>query len=159
MSELEWVLAAAMLVGLVGIVVPLVPGLALIWGAAIVWAVDGRSSLAWIVLGILTLLAVGGFLAGVFLPARGASSAGAPRWVLAAGAAGMVVGFFVIPVLGVVVGGPAGIFLAELLRVRDARTAARATGATLKGFGLAVAAQLAVGTIMVAIWAVTAWST
>jgi uncharacterized protein YqgC (DUF456 family) len=79
--------------------------------------------------------------------------------VLAAGAVGMVVGFFVIPVLGVVVGGPAGIFLAELLRVRDLRIAARTTGETLKGFGLAVAAQLAVGVIMVAVWTVTAWTT
>ncbi len=159
MSELEWILAAAMLAGLVGIVVPLVPGLALIWGAALVWAVDERSTSTWIVLGILTLLAVGGVLAGALLPARGASSAGAPRWVLAAGAFGMVVGFFVIPVLGVVVGGPAGIFLAELLRVRDLRIAARTTGETLKGFGLAVAAQLAVGVIMVALWTVTAWAT
>jgi uncharacterized protein len=159
MSELEWILAVAMLAGLVGIVVPLVPGLTLIWGAALVWAADERNGPGWIVLGIMTLLALGGFLAGSFLPARRASSAGAPGWVLAAGGVGMVVGFFVIPVMGAVVGGPVGIFLAELLRVRDLGIAWRTTVETIKGFGLGVAAQLAVGVIMVALWAATAWAT
>jgi uncharacterized protein YqgC (DUF456 family) len=107
----------------------------------------------------MTLLAVGGLLAGSFLPARRASSAGAPGWVLVAGAVGMVVGFFVIPVLGAVIGGPVGIFLAELLRVRDLRIARRTTLETIKGFGLGVAAQLAVGVIMVALWVTTAWVT
>jgi hypothetical protein len=159
MSQLEWILGVAMLAGLVGIVVPLVPGLTLIWGAALIWALDERSATAWIVLGIMTPLAVGGILVGSLLPASRASRAGAPRWVLAAGGIGMVVGFFVIPVLGAFVGGPAGIFLAELLRVRDPALAWRTTLETLRGLGLGAAAQVAVGLIMVALWAAAAWTT
>ena len=159
MSQLEWILGVAMLAGLVGIVVPLVPGLTLIWGAALIWALDERSDTAWIVLGIMTPLAVAGILVGSLLPASRASRAGAPRWVLAAGGIGMVVGFFVIPVLGAVVGGPAGIFLAELLRVRDPALAWRTTLETLRGLGLGAAAQVAVGLIMVALWAAAAWTT
>lgn len=158
MSELEWILVVAMLAGLVGIVVPLVPGLALIWGAALIWAAEEGGATAWIVLGIMSMLAVAGLLAGSLLPAHRASSAGAPGWVLAAGGVGMVVGFFVIPVVGVVVGGPLGIFLAELLRVHDLRIAGRTTRETLVGFGLGFAAQLAVGVVMVALWALTAWT-
>jgi hypothetical protein len=159
MSQLEWILGVAMLAGLVGIVVPLVPGLTLIWGAALIWALDERSATAWIVLGIMTPLAVGGILVGSLLPASRASRAGAPPWVLAAGGIGMVVGFFVIPVLGAFVGGPAGIFLAELLRVRDPALAWRTTLETLRGLGLGAAAQVAVGLIMVALWAAAAWTT
>jgi uncharacterized protein len=159
MSELEWILGVIMLGGLVGIVVPLVPGLTLIWGAALIWAVDERSATAWIVLGIMTILAVGGILAGSLLPARRASRAGAARWVLLAGGIGMVVGFFVIPVLGAFVGGPAGIFLAELLRVRDPALAWRTTLEAIRGLGLGAAAQVALGVIMVALWAAVAWTT
>ena len=140
MSQLEWILGVAMLAGLVGVV-------------------DQRSATAWIVLGIMTILAVGGILAGSLLPAHRASRAGAPRWVLAAGGIGMVVGFFVIPVLGAFVGGPAGIFLAELLRVRDPALAWRTTLETVRGLGLGAAAQVALGVIMVALWAAVAWTT
>ena len=159
MSQLEWILGVAMLAGLVGIVVPLVPGLTLIWGAALIWALDERSDTAWIVLGIMTPLAVAGILVGSLLPASRASRAGAPRWVLAAGGIGMVVGFFVIPVLGAFVGGPAGIFIAELLRGRDPTLAWRTTLETVRGLGLGAAAQVALGVIMVALWAAVAWTT
>jgi uncharacterized protein YqgC (DUF456 family) len=62
------------------------------------------------------------------------------------------VGFFVVPLVGVVLGGVVGVFLGEIARTRDATAAWRSTAATIKGFGVAVVVQVAIGLTMVAVW-------
>jgi len=152
MSGLEVVLAIVMLVGLVGIVVPALPGLLLIAAAGLAWALADPSPLRWVVLLVLGVIAAGATVAAAVLPARRASAAGAPRAALAAGAVGMVAGFFLIPVVGALVGFPAGIFVAELLRLRDIRAARATTAATLRGVGIGIAIQLAAGVAMIGVW-------
>ena len=63
-----------------------------------------------------------------------------------------IVGFFVVPIVGLPLGGVLGIFVGELIRTQDATLAWRATSATLKGFGLATLAQVAFGLAMVTVW-------
>ena len=152
MSSLEVLLGLAMLVGLVGVVVPAFPGLILIMGAGILWAVDQGGVAAWAVAAIMSLVGVGGIVASGALPARRASSAGAPDWVVAAGVAGLIVGFFVVPVVGALLGFPAGVFVAELVRHRQPRSAWRSTWDALKGVGLGIAIQLGAGIAMIGVW-------
>jgi uncharacterized protein YqgC (DUF456 family) len=91
----------------------------------------------------------------VVLPHRAAGAAGAPRSSLFVGAVGAVAGFFLIPIVGLPVGGAVGIYAGELVRTREAAAAWRTTKATLKGFGLATLIQLAAGLMMAAVW--VAW--
>jgi uncharacterized protein YqgC (DUF456 family) len=58
-------------------------------------------------------------------------------------------------VVGLPLGGVAGIYVGEHLRTRDAATAWRATRATLVGFGWAALVQLAAALLMIALW--VAW--
>jgi uncharacterized protein YqgC (DUF456 family) len=67
-----------------------------------------------------------------------------------------VIGFFVVPVVGFILGGALGLYLGEHVRTRDARAALAATKATLVGFGLGALVQLVAGLAMVATWA--AWA-
>lgn len=144
-----------MLVGLVGVIVPVLPGLLLVWGAGLAWVLlDGGGAARWTVLGVMTVLAVAGSAAPYVLPGRSARDNGAPWTTLAWGGLGMVVGFFVIPVLGVLVGGVAGVYLAELARLGDAATARRSTVVVLKAAGIGLLLQLVAGTLMVAVWGV-----
>lgn len=155
MSALQILVAAAMLVGLIGTVLPGLPGLPLIVVAAIAWAFVGSAGVGgW--LAALAILALGAaaMVASAALPVRRAASAGAPRWVLGAGAAGVVVGFFVIPVFGALLGGPLGIFVAELYRLRDPGRAWKATVEVLKAVGLGMAIEFAAGLAMIVIWVV-----
>lgn len=143
----------AMAVGLVGILLPVVPGLLLIWAAGLWWTiVDGGGPARWTVLGVLTGLLVVGTVAKYVLPARSAAARGAPATTLAAGALGAVVGFFVIPVVGVLVGGVAGIYLAELARLHDGGRAWVSTKAALVAIGIGVLIELAAGVLMVGVW-------
>ena len=74
--------------------------------------------------------------------------------MLTAGAVGAVIGFFVVPVVGALLGGPAGIFVAELARVRDPSRAWASTLEALKGVGLGIVVQFVAGVAMIAVWAV-----
>lgn len=145
--------ALVMAVGVAGTVVPFVPGLALVLAAAVGYGLaEGFDAVGLSATVVIVLLALVGTAAGVVLPSRAAGHTGAPRVSLAAGAAGAVIGFFAVPVVGLPVGGAAGIYLAERLRTGDRAAAWRSTRATLRGFGLAALAQLAAGIAMVLTW-------
>lgn len=149
-----------MLVGVVGVVVPVLPGLLLVWAAGLVWVWQDGGGAGRVAVGVLlTVLLVVGTLAKYLLPARSASGAGAPRSTVALGALGAVVGFFVIPVVGVVVGGVVAVYLAELHRLRDGRAAGRSTWAVLRAVGIGMLVELATAVLMVGTWLVGVWLT
>ena len=145
--------ALAMAVGIVGTVVPLVPGLLLVWGAALGYGIAaGFGSVGMVAFAAITALALAGAAAGWVVPQRVAGKAGASRMSMLAAASGAVIGFFVIPVVGLPVGGLAGMYLAELQRTADTATAWRTTRATLVALGVAALVQLGVGLAMAAVW-------
>ena len=152
-TEIATIVGVAMAVGLVGTIVPIVPGLALIWAAALGYGLaEGFGGAGAVVFGAITIVGLIGEVAGVVLPKRAAGSAGAGRWSLWLGAAAGIAGFFIVPVVGLPLGGALGIYLGEHLRTKDPHTAWRATTATLKGFGLAALVQFMTGVAMVALW-------
>src|SRR4051812_37733929 len=106
----------AMLIGLAGVVVPLLPGTALILGAGFVWAIflDDRAG-RWAVVTVMTVLFVLGIVAKYALPARPLSGR-VPTSTLVLAAAGGVIGFFVLPPLGLLIGGLLGVYLDEVRR-------------------------------------------
>ena len=154
MTDAEQLLVGlVMAAGLVGILLPVIPGLLLIWAAGLWWTIaDGGGPARWTVLGVLTILLAVGTAAKYVLPARSATARGAPVTSLVAGALGALVGFFVIPVVGVLVGGVGGIYLAELARLRDGGRAWVSTKAALVAIGIGMLIELAAGVLMIGIW-------
>jgi uncharacterized protein len=147
--------ALAMAIGVAGTVVPFVPGLAFVWLAALGYGLAaGFGAVGWAAFVTITALAVAGVAAGVALPHRAARGRGATSLSIGLGAATAVIGFFVVPVIGLPLGGVLGIFVGETLRTRDAGAAWHTTAATLKGFGVASLAQLAIGLVIVIVWLV-----
>ena len=155
---LELLVVVAMVVGLVGLVVPVLPGLVLMWVAVGVWALlDGGGAVRWVTFGIVTVLALVGTIAAVIWSGRKASDAGAPWWALTVAMVGAVVGFFTIPVLGIVIGGVGGLWLAELLRLRQPKAAWDTTWAALQGYGIGTLVQMLAGAAIFAVWLVGVW--
>jgi uncharacterized protein YqgC (DUF456 family) len=155
----ELLVLLVMVVGLVGVVVPVLPGLALVWAAGLFWAWADGGGARWAVAALLTLLVVAGTAAKYALPARSASGAGAPRRTLLLGALGAVAGFFLIPVVGIVVGGVGAIWLAEASRLGNAGAAWASTRAVLLAVGIGLLVELATGVLMVTVWAAAAIAT
>ncbi len=159
-TSAQLLVGLVMLVGVAGVVVPVLPGLALVWAAGLVWVWQDGGGPTRVVVGVLlTGLLVLGTAAKYVLPARSATGAGAPRSTLALGAIGAFVGFFVLPVMGVVVGGVGAVYLAELNRLQDGRAAWRSTWAVLRAVGLGMLVELVTAVLMVATWLVGVWLT
>jgi uncharacterized protein YqgC (DUF456 family) len=149
------VVGVVMAVGLMGVLVPLLPGTALILAAGVAWALlvveDGSGR--WVVVAIMAVLFLAGFALKYALPGRQLAGQ-LPRTTLLLGAAGAVIGFFMLPPLGLLVGGVLGVYLGEARRLGSGPEARRATGQVLKAVGLGILAELAAGVLMVGTWLV-----
>lgn len=148
-------IALAMLAGLVGTALPLIPGLPIVWLAALVYGlVEGFQAIGSVAFGVISLLAAAGIVGGIVLPHRHVAATGAARSSVLAGAAGAIIGFFVIPVIGLIIGGVVGIYAMEYRRTSDGAAAWSTTKTLLVGFGLGVLFELAAGILMVVTWVV-----
>lgn len=146
--------ALAIAVGLVGIIVPVLPGGLLVFSAIAVWAVLEGGTTAWVTLGIAAMLFVAAEVIKYAWPVKRMRAAEVSKRSLVAGAILGLIGFFVIPVLGLVLGFVLGVFLVELGHRRDARRAWASTVHALKGVALSVGVEFT-GALLAAIaWAV-----
>jgi len=146
--------ALAIAIGLVGIVLPFLPGTLLIYAAIAVWAFMVRGTVAWVVLGVVTVVLGASLLVKYLWPARRMRAADVSGRTLAAGAVAGVIGFFVIPVVGLIVGFVAGVYLAELAHRRDNRRAWASTVHAVKGVALSMGVELAGGLLATAAWVI-----
>jgi uncharacterized protein YqgC (DUF456 family) len=155
MATVDLLVGLAVLVGLVGIVVPVLPGSILILGAVLVWAVAHATTAGWVVFALVTTLLVAGAIVKYAVPGRGLKAAGVPGRTLVLGGLLGIVGFFVIPVVGLVVGFVLGVYLSELQRV-GVDAAWPSTRAALRAAGFSLLIELAAGLVAAATWFVAA---
>ena len=146
--------AVAIAVGLVGVLVPLLPGTLLVYAAIAVWAFVEQNTVGWVVLGVVTAILAATMAIKYLWPVKRMRAADVSPATLAAGAVAGVIGFFVIPVLGLLVGFVLGVYLAELAHRRDQRQAWASTVHAVKGAALSVGVELAGGMLATAAWVI-----
>lgn len=152
--SLTVVAAVLVVVGLIGIVLPMLPGPVLVVAGIAVWAVPRHDRVGWIVLGVAVGLTLLGMVAKYLLPGRKLRAAGVPWWSLGAGVALGIIGFFVIPVLGLLLGFVLGVFLAELARLGSVDAAWPSTRHALSAVGWSILIELGAGLLATAGWIV-----
>lgn len=158
MSGLEILLAVVIAVGLAGILVPLLPGSLLVLAAVLVWALREGDAAGWTVLAVAATLMAAGAVIKYLVPGRQLQRDGVPNRTLFLGGAVAIVGFFVVPVVGLPLGFVLGVYLAEWQRV-SREQAWPATVAALKAVGLGIAIELAFTTTAAVVWLVGALAT
>ena len=138
--------------GLAGTIVPILPGALLVAGALLVWAIVTGGTTAWAVaIGALALVGAGQLLK-YLIPGRQLKASGVPSWVLFTGAAGGIIGFFIIPVVGLIVGFVAGVFLAEAARLKTFKDAWPTTKQAMKSAGWSVLIEFGSCLLAAAVW-------
>jgi len=152
MDGVTVVVGVIMFVGLIGILVPVLPGLVLVWAAVLVWALEAQTPAGWVVLGIATTLALSGFVLRYLLPGRRLAAAGVTRSTTLTGVALGVAGFFLIPVVGAFLGFPLGIYLAERVKRRTHAAAWPSTKHALKAIFLSMGIELLTGFAIATTW-------
>ena len=151
--------AIVMVVGVGGTVLPILPGLWLVWGAAVFYGLfAGFGPIGWVAIVFISGLAAAGTAASVYLPHRKAASVGVPWWGQILALALSVAGFFFVPVVGAPLGFALGVFLATTLTLHHIPGALAATWETLKGMLLTSGLQLAASLMMVAAWVLWVWA-
>jgi len=160
-----------MVVGVVGAIIPTLPGITLVLGAMVIWGlVAGFSGLKWalgvgVVAFILSMLI--DYLAGVL----GAQRVGASGWGQAGAFIGMFLGLFGllpllptgIPLLGILMGTVLGAFVGEFLHRRDLELWPRSQQSVKVGIAIVVGTlvgnvlQAILALVSVIVFVVTTW--
>ncbi len=153
-STITILCGVAMVVGVLGVIIPMLPGLVLCWIAVAVWAIFAgvESGGRWVVLAIATMLAALGIVVKYAWPGRNLKRSGVPNMSLLAGGVLGLIGFFVIPVVGLFIGFVLGVWLAERFRLGDFQKAWPSTKHALKAAGLAMLIELATALAIAATW-------
>lgn len=153
MTGFDVFIALAIALGLAGVVVPLLPGSLLVGGAILVWAAVTDEAGGWVVLTVALALLGTGTLVKYLVPGRKLQRNGVPTLTLVIGGALGIVGFFVVPVIGLPLGFVLGVYLAEWQRT-SRQQAWPATVAALKAVGLGILIELVFAVLAALTWAV-----
>ena len=144
--------ALAIAVGLVGIVVPILPGALLVACAILAWAVIENNLTGWVTFGVAAALIGVSTIIKYTWPVRRMREAEVRTSSLVIGGVLGIIGFFVIPVIGLVIGFVLGVYLAELGSRHDQRLAWTSTVHALKGVALSVGVELAGALLATVAW-------
>jgi uncharacterized protein YqgC (DUF456 family) len=135
---------AFMLVGVAGIIVPILPGMLLVWLTLLAYAwITDFAVITWWMFAILTLVALVTGLSNIWLPYLGAKKTGAAKRAIFLGFVGGIIGTFIMPLVGTVIGYALGIILGELLKHRDLRQAIKASIGGVAGWTISTVVELA----------------
>jgi len=151
-----------LLVGLLGLIVPVFPGLTVMWLGTLVYALIQNAAghmtgWKWFLFGLITVLMIIGNIADNLIIARKMRDKYIP-WssILWAFAAGIVASLFFTPLIGLVAA-PAGLFLAESSRLKNREAAIDSTKAYMIGWGWAFGVRFLIGLMMTGFWMIWAW--
>ncbi|MER6615007.1 DUF456 domain-containing protein [Streptomyces xantholiticus] len=142
-----------MLLGLLGVIVPGVPGPWLVWAAVLWWALHVQTGLAWLLLVGATAVLLLDQVVVWLLPARRLRGVGITRRMGAYAGLGAVVGFFLVPVVGAVPGFIGGIYGTERIRLGGHGPAKAATRTVMRAAGTSVLVELMGCLLVVGAWA------
>ncbi|QLE55284.1 DUF456 domain-containing protein [Nostoc sp. TCL26-01] len=166
MQIVYWLLIAVMIVGVIGAVVPAIPGTSLILIAIIIWGIVSSSFAAikipLVVTVIVLILSIGvDFLAGYL----GAKQAGASKWGQIGAFVGLILGFFGLlpalpfggPLLGILLGPLLGAIIGEYIYRRELWLAVKAGIGIVVGTLVGNLIQGVLAIAAVAVFIFTTW--
>jgi hypothetical protein len=151
------VIVAFIILGIVGTVVPIVPGTLFIWlGVAVYAWHTGFTAISVGVFIFISLIALVAGTADLWLPLAGARTGGASKRALLFGTAGALIGTFLLPIpfLGTIIGYLLGLLLGEYQKHNDWELAKKASFSGLAGWAVATAVQIGGGIIILFIFVI-----
>jgi uncharacterized protein YqgC (DUF456 family) len=159
---LETLTLLALVIGLLGLIVPVFPGLVIMWLGTLLYALiqnaaGDMSGVEWLLFGVITVLMIAGSILDNLIIAYKMRDKYVP-WssILFAFAAGIVASIFFTPLIGLVAA-PVGLFLAENRRLKNREAAIDSTKAYMIGWGWAFGARFLIGLAMIGFWMLWAW--
>ncbi len=148
-----------MILAVLASLIPMIPGPALVWAIGLLYAVlTGFARVSTLAIIIMTALMLLGSTSGWWMQILGMKASGG-SWVgVFGGLVGGLIGSFAIPIpiVGTLIGVVAGTLLVELLRVGDAKEAAKSGRIALKGYLLTLLTETGISALIVIVFAIAA---
>lgn len=155
---LKLVFLGVMLVSMIGVFIPIIPALNIIWLAALLYGIlTGFNWLKVVLLVLMAGLMILGNLSDNILMGAKAKQKGASWWALGAALAAAILFTILLPPFGGVIAAILALFGVEALRLKDWKAALESTKGMVVGFGWAVVARLGIGIVMIGLWAIWAF--
>jgi uncharacterized protein YqgC (DUF456 family) len=159
---LETLTLFALIVGLLGLIVPVFPGLVVMWLGTLLYALiqnaaGNMSGGKWFIFGIITVLMISGSIVDNLIIAYKMRDKYIP-WssILFAFGAGLIASIFFTPIIGLIAA-PVGLYLAENRRLKDNEAAVASTKAYMIGWGWAFGFRFLIGLAILGLWMLWAW--
>ncbi len=144
----------AMVVGLIGAVVQVVPSGAVIGIALIIWAIVIGGTTAWTITGIALLVLIAAAVLKYLIPGKRLLASGTPNSTLLIALGVGVLGWFLVPVLGLALGAVGTVYLLERSRLGGHEAAMSATMEVVKSLGLSIVIELIAALVAMSLWIV-----
>ena len=129
----ELCIGIAMAIGIAGTLFPILPGILLTWFAGLIWTIaDGGGITRWLLFALMSGLMIFGLISHYRIPARDLKGIQAPKWTILFATVGGVIGFFAIPIIGLIVGFAGGVLIRYFIDTNDWHQSFSATVVTVK---------------------------
>lgn len=152
------VIQIVLLVGLLGLVVPIFPGLFIMWLATLGYGVlSGFSTPGVVIFILLTVLMLAGSIVDNVLMGAGARFGGASWLSIAVALIAGIVGTIVLPPFGGIIAAPLAVLLLEYARHKDVDQAWNALKGLAAGWGLSFFVRFGIGILMILLWWLWVW--
>ncbi len=149
---------AVMLVGLFGLIFPILPGLVIIWLAGLVYGlISGFDTAGYIILALMTILMIIGSLIDNVIMGASARQKGASWIAIALALILGVAGTLLFPPFGGLIAALLGLFVFEFFRLKDWRKALESTKGMAFGCGWSAVARTGIGLLMIGLWVLWAF--
>ena len=156
-TTIFWTTLVIMLVGLFGLIVPVFPGILVIWLAALGYGVaTGFTTLGWVLFAVITVLFITGAVIDNVLMSAKAHKEGAAWSTLILGVLAGILGTIFFPPIGGLIAAPVVVLLLEYIRQRDFKKALLTLRGLAIGWGSAFVVRFFIGAAMIGVWLVWA---
>lgn len=147
-----------MIVSRLALIIPIFPGINIIWAAALGWGIyKGFGWPAWLYFAIITLLMIAGvWVDNIFISGK-ARTSGASWWSIVVGNIAAIIGTILLPPLGGLLFILLGVLIVEMIRHHDWKKALVTSKEMLFGFGWAILARYGIGLVMIILWVIWAF--
>ncbi len=147
-----------MLVGLLGLIVPVYPGIVIMWLATLGYGIaSGFTPLGAGLFVVITILMLVGTIIDNVLMGAGARQGGATWLSIGVALVAGILGTILWPPIGGIIAAPLGVLLLEYARTSDIKKAWQALHGLASGWGLSFVVRLGIGVVMMILWWVWVW--
>lgn len=153
LTGLRIVVLAIMLFGLLGLIIPVLPGLVIIWVPALVYGlVTGFNLTSGLLFAGMTVLMIVGNLVDNLVMGAKAKQQGASWLAIGVALVAGILGSIAFPPFGGIIAALIGLFAVEMLRLKDLQLALESARSMAVGCGWAAVIRFGMGIVMILLW-------